>query len=173
MSDKGAKSEDSKAAAKVDAAGKKKSVMDKLPPVLGKKASKSSEPGADTGKTKKKYTFQDRIKDIKTGIAELKANMKEKKNQFASAGGSGPVGSQGPAIPRGRQMLYPYTFTAKIAQFPYRFHWEKSWYFKYFLLGSLVSWPLFVIIGRKSNTPANVEEWRKHREELFGTHTSS
>ncbi|CAB0005523.1 unnamed protein product [Nesidiocoris tenuis] len=87
--------------------------------------------------------------------------MKEKKSQFASAGGSGPVGSQGPAIPRGRQMLYPYTFTAKIAQFPYRFHWEKSWYFKYFLLGSL------------SNTPANVEEWRKHREELFGTHTSS
>ncbi|CAA9997598.1 unnamed protein product, partial [Nesidiocoris tenuis] len=48
----------------------------------------------------------------------------------------------------GRPMRYPYTLTAKLAQFPFKYHYNNVWLFKYWLFGIAVSLPLFVKIGR-------------------------
>lgn len=47
------------------------------------------------------------------------------------------------AKPVGRPMKYPYTFSAKIAQFPYKFYWKNSWLARYWIYGMVVSFPLF------------------------------
>lgn len=51
--------------------------------------------------------------------------------------------SDAPANPTGRRMKYPYTYTAKIAQFPYKFYFTNSWLYKYWLVGLVVSLPVF------------------------------
>lgn len=51
--------------------------------------------------------------------------------------------SDSPAKPAGRAMKYPYTYSAKIAQFPYKFYFTNSWLYKYWLVGLVVSMPVF------------------------------
>lgn len=63
-----------------------------------------------------------------------------------------------------RQMKFPYTFTAKIAQFPLKYHIEKNWLWKYTIVGVVVSLPIFYKIHRMANSPANVEKWRLIKE---------
>lgn len=48
-----------------------------------------------------------------------------------------------------RPMKYPYTFTAKIVQFPYGYYFKYSWVYRYYLYGVIVSFPVFVYIHRK------------------------
>ena len=59
---------------------------------------------------------------------------------------SKPPGPKGPSRP----MKYPYTFSAKIAQFPYKFYWNNNWMFRYYPYGVLAALPVFVYISRKS-----------------------
>jgi len=47
-----------------------------------------------------------------------------------------------------RRMRYPYTFTAKIAQFPYKYYAKHSWLYKYWLVGVVVSIPIFYQIEK-------------------------
>lgn len=47
------------------------------------------------------------------------------------------------AKPVGRPMKYPYTFSAKIAQFPYKFYYQNSWLARYWLFGIAAAFPLF------------------------------
>ncbi|KYN28418.1 PREDICTED: uncharacterized protein LOC108770428 [Trachymyrmex cornetzi] len=69
-----------------------------------------------------------------------------------------------------RRMKYPYTFTAKIAQFPYKYYWKHSWLYRYFLLSSLITVPIFYKIQKLSYAPENVAKWDKiHQEMFFGT----
>lgn len=48
----------------------------------------------------------------------------------------------------GRPMKYPYTFSAKIAQFPYKFYLKNSWLARYWLIGMAASLPLWYKIHK-------------------------
>ncbi|XP_014271364.3 uncharacterized protein roh [Halyomorpha halys] len=67
----------------------------------------------------------------------------------------------------GRPMKYPYTLTAKIAQFPYKFYINNNWMWKYYLIALGVSFPLFYKLSRASNTPENVRVWHEIRKRDF------
>uniref|UniRef100_A0A6M2E1N1 Putative conserved plasma membrane protein n=1 Tax=Amblyomma tuberculatum TaxID=48802 RepID=A0A6M2E1N1_9ACAR len=70
-----------------------------------------------------------------------------------------------------RRMKYPYTMTAKIVQFPYKFHWQNFWLVRYYFCGGLVIYFVFMVlpIHRAVNSPAAVaahkERMRKQAEE--------
>lgn len=48
----------------------------------------------------------------------------------------------------GRMMKYPYTFTAKIAQFPLQYYVKNVWLIKYYALGVGVTIPIFAWIQK-------------------------
>lgn len=52
------------------------------------------------------------------------------------------------AAPVGRPMKYPYTYTAKIAQFPLKFHWNNAWTFRYYVIALAMSLPVFYKIQK-------------------------
>lgn len=69
-----------------------------------------------------------------------------------------------------RQMKFPYTYTAKIAQFPLNFHFKNNWMWKYYVYGFIVSIPIFFKIHRLSNSKENVEKWRIIKEKEKAAH---
>ncbi|XP_053985989.1 uncharacterized protein LOC128880203 isoform X1 [Hylaeus volcanicus] len=69
----------------------------------------------------------------------------------------------------GRPMKYPYTLTAKIAQFPFKMYFTspKSWVFKWWLISIIATAPLFYKIQRLSYAPENVKVWDEiHKKEF-------
>ncbi|KZC06180.1 hypothetical protein WN55_10089 [Dufourea novaeangliae] len=68
-------------------------------------------------------------------------------------------------------MKYPYTLSAKLAQFPYAyyFHNKSSWVFKYWAISFFVCLPVFYKIQKLSNHPDNVKKWDEiHKKEFSG-----
>ncbi|XP_068234122.1 uncharacterized protein roh [Palaemon carinicauda] len=63
----------------------------------------------------------------------------------------------------GRMMKYPYTLTAKIAQFPLGYYVKNQWIFKYYIISLGLCIPVFSWIQKQVNTPANIELWDKKR----------
>ncbi|KAK2716549.1 hypothetical protein QYM36_006884 [Artemia franciscana] len=65
-----------------------------------------------------------------------------------------------------RRMKYPYTISAKIAQFPHRFYFEKSRHYRWWFYGMAASLPLFFWISSVANSPANIRaaEEKKRKE---------
>merc|ERR1711973_209473 len=59
----------------------------------------------------------------------------------------------------GRQMKYPYTFSAKLALFPYRHHIQNHWVFKYYTFGLIASFPVFMWLSGKINSPGNIKKY--------------
>ena len=53
----------------------------------------------------------------------------------------------------GRPMKFPYTFAAKVAQFPYKMYFTQQWIWKYYAISLVISAPLFYKIQKlgKSN----------------------
>lgn len=47
------------------------------------------------------------------------------------------------AKPAGRPMKYPYTYAAKLAQFPYKFYFKNSWAVRYWVYSSILCLPIF------------------------------
>ncbi|XP_012285448.1 uncharacterized protein LOC105702446 [Orussus abietinus] len=74
------------------------------------------------------------------------------------------------SVKAGRPMKYPYTYAAKIAQFPYRYHFNNSWLFKYHLIACLVCFPIFLKIQNMSYSPENVAKWDEIRRKEFEGH---
>ncbi|XP_011869631.1 PREDICTED: uncharacterized protein LOC105563004 [Vollenhovia emeryi] len=69
-----------------------------------------------------------------------------------------------------RPMKYPYTVSAKIAQFPYKYYIKHSWLFRYMLVATVVTMPFFYKVEKLSYAPENVAKWEKtHREMFEGT----
>ncbi|XP_020291112.1 uncharacterized protein LOC109858362 [Pseudomyrmex gracilis] len=66
-----------------------------------------------------------------------------------------------------RRMKFPYTFTAKFAQFPHAYYTKHSWLFRYWHIGILLTIPIFYKIQKLSYSPENVKKWAKTREEMF------
>lgn len=46
-------------------------------------------------------------------------------------------------------MIYPYTYTGKLIQFPWTYHFKNSWLHRYILYSMIVCYPLFVFIHFK------------------------
>ncbi|CAB0031228.1 unnamed protein product [Trichogramma brassicae] len=66
-----------------------------------------------------------------------------------------------------RPMKYPYTMSAKMAQFPYKFYWKHSWGFKYWVIASILCVPVFYKIQKLSYSPNNVKVWAEIRHKEF------
>lgn len=79
-------------------------------------------------------------------------------------------GGEKPPADNSRQMKFPYTFSAKIAQFPIKFYINNNWLWKYYLYGFLVSIPIFYKIHQMSNSPGNIEKWRLIKEKEAHAH---
>jgi hypothetical protein len=50
-----------------------------------------------------------------------------------------------------RPMKFPYTFSAKIAQFPYKHYINNQWIWKYYLLSVGLCIPVFYKISKLGN----------------------
>ncbi|CAH0550248.1 unnamed protein product [Brassicogethes aeneus] len=70
----------------------------------------------------------------------------------------------------GRPMKFPYTFSAKVAQFPYKFYFSNQWIWKYYAVAMLVTIPLFKSISNLSNSPENVAKWAEIRRKEAAEH---
>lgn len=64
-------------------------------------------------------------------------------------------------------MVYPYTYAAKLAQFPYKHYWNNVWVFKYYCIAFVVCMPLFYKIQKMSFAPENVKKWQEIRRKQF------
>lgn len=80
--------------------------------------------------------FEGIVGDIKSFILATVADITKK-----SAGNKAPVPY--------RPMKYPYTYTAKLAQFPWKFYILNNWVFRYYLIGVVLSMPVFLYLERK------------------------
>ncbi|KAH9644078.1 hypothetical protein HF086_009791 [Spodoptera exigua] len=59
----------------------------------------------------------------------------------------------------GRHMKFPYTLSAKIAQYPLFFYMKNNWIWMYWPVGCLGSFYVFYKIHRLVNSEANVRSW--------------
>jgi hypothetical protein len=50
--------------------------------------------------------------------------------------------------PPARPMKYPYTFSAKIAQFPLKYYFQNQWIWRYYFIAVAVCAPVFYSISR-------------------------
>lgn len=50
-----------------------------------------------------------------------------------------------------RKMIFPYTFTSKIVQFPFKLYFKHHWMFPWFLGAAVVVTPLFYQITKAGN----------------------
>lgn len=58
-----------------------------------------------------------------------------------------------------RPMKYPYTFSAKLVQFPWVFYIKKNWIWQYYFLAVGVCVPIFNFCENLSKTPGNRAKW--------------
>ncbi|CAB3241982.1 unnamed protein product [Arctia plantaginis] len=61
----------------------------------------------------------------------------------------------------GRHMKFPYTLSAKIAQFPVFFYMKNNWIWMYWPVGASVSLYVFAKIHALANSEANVKSWQQ------------
>ncbi|XP_050538314.1 uncharacterized protein LOC126903849 [Daktulosphaira vitifoliae] len=71
-----------------------------------------------------------------------------------------------------RKMVFPYTFTAKIVQFPHKLHFKHHWMYPWFIGAAILSMPLFYKIQQAANCEANIKIWaeKRRREEEHHKH---
>ncbi|XP_022911812.1 uncharacterized protein [Onthophagus taurus] len=80
------------------------------------------------------------------------------------------MGDAASSKPLGRPMKYPYTFSAKIAQFPWKFYFTKQWIWKYYAVAFVVCIPVFKKISNLANSPENVAKWAEIRKREAAEH---
>ncbi|CAG7827703.1 unnamed protein product [Allacma fusca] len=75
-----------------------------------------------------------------------------------------------PAKDSTRVMKFPYTTTAQIGLFPYRFYWKNQWLTRYWIYGIIITFPIINAIDKLSNTPENKKKWKEIRAKQFEGH---
>ncbi|XP_023226734.1 uncharacterized protein LOC111627402 [Centruroides sculpturatus] len=70
------------------------------------------------------------------------------------------------APPQSKPMKYPYTFSAKLAQFPYMWHLKNQWWMRYLCYAFVASYPLFLYIHKKVNSPEAVAAWEEKQRQI-------
>ncbi|KAK7069762.1 hypothetical protein SK128_027010 [Halocaridina rubra] len=73
------------------------------------------------------------------------------------------VGKLKPNKMSGRMMKYPYTFTAKLAQFPFQYYLKNQWYLKYYFIGVFLCIPVFSKIQGLARSPENLKKWAEKK----------
>ncbi|KAJ8926064.1 hypothetical protein NQ315_009919 [Exocentrus adspersus] len=69
-----------------------------------------------------------------------------------------------------RPMKFPYTFSAKIAQFPFKFYLKNQWIWRYYAISVVVCLPVFKAISNLANSPENVAKWAEIRRREAAEH---
>ncbi|KAI4495861.1 hypothetical protein M0802_008267 [Mischocyttarus mexicanus] len=72
--------------------------------------------------------------------------------------------------PKGRPMVFPYTMSAQIAQFPFKHYYKHSWLFRYWFIAIAVCSPLFWKLQKLSYSEENVKIWDEKRKKEFSGH---
>ncbi|KAL3285659.1 hypothetical protein HHI36_000191 [Cryptolaemus montrouzieri] len=72
--------------------------------------------------------------------------------------------------PVGRPMKFPYTMSAKIAQFPIKMYLQKQWIWKYYAVSVVLCLPVFYKIHKLANSPANVAKWALLKQKAAEEH---
>ncbi|XP_012266202.2 uncharacterized protein LOC105691943 [Athalia rosae] len=74
------------------------------------------------------------------------------------------------AVQPRRPMKFPYTFSAKIAQFPYAHYFNNQWLYRYFCYGTLLAIPVFWKLQKMSKSPENVAKYQEMRRREAAEH---
>ncbi|KAJ8976304.1 hypothetical protein NQ317_010258 [Molorchus minor] len=69
-----------------------------------------------------------------------------------------------------RPMKYPYTFTAKMVQFPWKYYFTNQWIWKYYAISFVLCLPVFNSIRKLANSPENVAKWAEIRRREAAEH---
>lgn len=72
--------------------------------------------------------------------------------------------------PVGRPMKFPYTFSAKIAQFPLKYYIKNQWIWRYYFIALGLSLPVFYKLDRMANSPGNVAKWAESKRKEHEAH---
>ena len=59
----------------------------------------------------------------------------------------------------GTPMVFPYTITAQIAQYPWIYEFKRSWMFRYVVYSIILTQPLWWYLQKKTNNPEFVAAW--------------
>lgn len=70
----------------------------------------------------------------------------------------------------GRPMKYPYTFSAKIAQFPLKHYIQKQWIWRYYFIAFGLCIPVFYKISKLANSPENKKKWAESQAKEAAEH---
>ncbi|XP_046402505.1 uncharacterized protein LOC124168352 [Ischnura elegans] len=69
-----------------------------------------------------------------------------------------------------RRMKFPYTFSAKIAQFPLRWHIQNQWIWRYYFISVAACIPVFYSISKLANSPENKAKWAEMKKKELAEH---
>ncbi|XP_053674210.1 uncharacterized protein LOC128724511 [Anopheles nili] len=67
-------------------------------------------------------------------------------------------------------MKYPYTFTAKLVQFPIQHYFKHQWIWRFYFIAFGLSVPLFYKLQKLANMPANQEKWAESKRKQLAEH---
>ncbi|XP_075223976.1 uncharacterized protein LOC142325837 [Lycorma delicatula] len=70
----------------------------------------------------------------------------------------------------GRPMIYPYTYTAVLMTFPFKFYVSNGWSVKYYLIATLLCMPFHRKLSKAVNSKENKKRWKQIRKEWYGPH---
>lgn len=62
-----------------------------------------------------------------------------------------------------RKMIFPYTFTSKVVQFPFKLYFNNHWMFPWFIGATVISLPVIYQIHKAANSETNVKLWAEKR----------
>lgn len=63
-------------------------------------------------------------------------------------------------------MKFPYTFSAKLAQFPLFFYMKNNWIWMYYPLGASVAFYAFYKIHRVVNSESSKKNWAESQRKI-------
>ncbi|KAF2899773.1 hypothetical protein ILUMI_06410 [Ignelater luminosus] len=69
-----------------------------------------------------------------------------------------------------RPMKFPYTFTAKLTQFPWKYYINNNWVYRYYFIAVAVTFPVFYKIHKLANSPANKAKWAEQKRKEAASH---
>uniref|UniRef100_A0A1B0FL54 9.2 kDa midgut protein n=1 Tax=Glossina morsitans morsitans TaxID=37546 RepID=A0A1B0FL54_GLOMM len=72
--------------------------------------------------------------------------------------------------PVGNPMKFPYTFSAKIAQFPMKHYIKNQWIWRYYFVALGVCVPIFYKISKLANSPENKKSWADQKAKEAAAH---
>jgi hypothetical protein len=67
-------------------------------------------------------------------------------------------------------MKFLYTFSAKVAQFPFKYYVQNHWIWRYWMFGIALTVLFFYKIHKLANSLENVSKWAEKRRQKAAEH---